>query len=154
MWWYSSLISNVKDMERICAVSSAPSVSARRLLLRWSYSWPGGRSLPKYHLLLWLKQRWEKIKINVPPLGKKNKTHHSLWLLITHLSLNVMDWFHTSLILWKAVGGCPYHDPEDAGNLQLDWLEVQLKMYRNKNMQVSSILFLHTTPPSVSDRFG
>jgi len=34
------------------------------------------------------------------------------------------------------VNGCPYRDREDAGNLELDWLEVQLKMYRDRNMQV------------------
>lgn len=35
----------------------------------------------------------------------------------------------------SAVGGCGLHDPEDPGNLQLDWLEVQIKTYRNRNMQ-------------------
>ena len=34
------------------------------------------------------------------------------------------------------MNGCPYRDREDAGNLELDWLEVQLKMYRDRNMQV------------------
>jgi len=34
------------------------------------------------------------------------------------------------------VNGCPYHDRKDAGNLELDWLEVQLKMYRDRSMQV------------------
>lgn len=34
------------------------------------------------------------------------------------------------------MNGCPYRDRKDAGNLELDWLEVQLKMYRDRNMQV------------------
>ena len=35
-----------------------------------------------------------------------------------------------------AVGGCDPKDPEDPGNLQLDWLEVQLTMFRRRGMQV------------------
>ncbi|KAF7971117.1 hypothetical protein HWV62_22052 [Athelia sp. TMB] len=35
-----------------------------------------------------------------------------------------------------AVGGCEFTDPEDAGNLQLDWLEVQLETFRKRKMQV------------------
>lgn len=35
-----------------------------------------------------------------------------------------------------AVGGCEPTDPEDPGNLQLDWLEVQLSMFRSRGMQV------------------
>lgn len=34
------------------------------------------------------------------------------------------------------VGGCPYGDPDDPGNLELDWLEVQLKEYMDRGMQV------------------
>ncbi|KAJ3569344.1 hypothetical protein NP233_g5113 [Leucocoprinus birnbaumii] len=48
------------------------------------------------------------------------------------ISLNSMYFYDSN----KAVNGCPYLDREDAGNLQLDWLEVQLKMYRDRNMQV------------------
>ncbi len=35
-----------------------------------------------------------------------------------------------------AVGGCEYREPDDPGNLQFDWLEVQLKMYRKRGVQV------------------
>ena len=35
-----------------------------------------------------------------------------------------------------AVGGCEYREPDDPGNLQFDWLEVQLKMFRQREMQV------------------
>ncbi|KAG6897450.1 hypothetical protein C0992_001450 [Termitomyces sp. T32_za158] len=35
-----------------------------------------------------------------------------------------------------AVDGCNFHDQDDPGNLQIDWLEVQLKMYRERDMQV------------------
>ena len=34
--------------------------------------------------------------------------------------------------------GCEYGKAEDPGNLQFDWLEVQLNMYRERGMQVSS----------------
>ncbi|KIM90809.1 hypothetical protein PILCRDRAFT_811290 [Piloderma croceum F 1598] len=36
----------------------------------------------------------------------------------------------------KAVGGCEYKDPYDAGNLEFDWLEVQLNTFRSRNMKV------------------
>lgn len=37
---------------------------------------------------------------------------------------------------YLAVGGCLYTDPSDPGNLQFDWLEVQLKVFRDRNMKV------------------
>jgi hypothetical protein len=39
-----------------------------------------------------------------------------------------------------AINGCPYKEPNDPGNLQFDWLEVQLNMYRKRGMQVRSSL--------------
>lgn len=40
--------------------------------------------------------------------------------------------------LWQiAVGGCEYTDPNDAGNLEFDWLEVQLKTFRSRGVKVS-----------------
>lgn len=38
-----------------------------------------------------------------------------------------------------AVDGCDFHNEDDPGNLQFDWLEVQLKMYRERDMQVSDV---------------
>jgi len=35
-----------------------------------------------------------------------------------------------------AITGCVYKEPNDPGNLQFDWLEVQLDMYRRRGMQV------------------
>ena len=35
-----------------------------------------------------------------------------------------------------AVGGCARTEPQDPGNLELDWLEVQLQMFRDRGMQV------------------
>jgi len=35
------------------------------------------------------------------------------------------------------VSGCVYTARDDPGNLQLDWLEVQLKMYRERGIQVT-----------------
>ena len=35
-----------------------------------------------------------------------------------------------------AVGGCEYKDGTDPGNLQFDWLDVQLGLFRERKMQV------------------
>ncbi|KAF8218705.1 endopolyphosphatase [Tricholoma matsutake] len=51
---------------------------------------------------------------------------------VAAVSLNTMYFYDSN----KAVGGCGYKDPEDPGNLQFDWLEVQLKIYRGRGMQV------------------
>lgn len=41
-----------------------------------------------------------------------------------------------------AVSGCPYKERNDPGNLELDWLEVQLEMYRKRGMQVITTVFV------------
>ncbi|KAF8655288.1 hypothetical protein AX16_003187 [Volvariella volvacea WC 439] len=51
---------------------------------------------------------------------------------IAVIALNTMYFYDSN----KAVGGCPYKEPEDPGNLQLDWLDVQLKMYRERGLHV------------------
>ncbi|KDQ64518.1 hypothetical protein JAAARDRAFT_28155 [Jaapia argillacea MUCL 33604] len=48
------------------------------------------------------------------------------------IALNTMYFYDSN----KAVGGCEYKEPQDPGNLQFDWLEVQLEMYRDRDMQV------------------
>ncbi|THG95806.1 hypothetical protein EW026_g5912 [Hermanssonia centrifuga] len=48
------------------------------------------------------------------------------------ISLNTMYFFDSN----TAVGGCEVKDPEDPGNLQYDWLEVQLATFRSRGMQV------------------
>jgi len=48
------------------------------------------------------------------------------------ISLNTMYFYDSN----KAISGCPYNEPNDPGNLQFDWLEVQLNMYRSRGMQV------------------
>ncbi|KAF7355326.1 RFX-type winged-helix domain-containing protein [Mycena sanguinolenta] len=48
------------------------------------------------------------------------------------ISLNTMYFYDSN----KAVGGCAFKDREDAGNLEFDWLEVQLKGFRARGMQV------------------
>lgn len=51
-------------------------------------------------------------------------------------------WIRTSdLVRSIAVGGCEYKDPGDAGNLEFDWLEVQLEMFRSRDMKVSAFWF-------------
>ncbi|KAF8812426.1 hypothetical protein BYT27DRAFT_6418082 [Phlegmacium glaucopus] len=48
------------------------------------------------------------------------------------ISLNTMYFYDSN----KVITGCPYKEPNDPGNLQLDWLEVQLNMYRKRGIQV------------------
>ncbi|KAJ7368315.1 Metallo-dependent phosphatase-like protein, partial [Mycena albidolilacea] len=48
------------------------------------------------------------------------------------ISLNTMYFYDSN----KAVGGCAFKDRDDAGNLEFDWLEVQLKGFRARGMQV------------------
>ncbi|GJE84018.1 endopolyphosphatase [Phanerochaete sordida] len=47
------------------------------------------------------------------------------------ISLNTMYLFDSN----KAVGGCEVKDRDDPGNLQLDWMEVQLQAFRARGMQ-------------------
>lgn len=51
--------------------------------------------------------------------------------LILSLTFDVKTYSH-----WLVVAGCPFKEPNDPGNLQFDWLEVQLEEYRNRGMQV------------------
>ncbi|KAL1946769.1 hypothetical protein VTO73DRAFT_14873 [Trametes versicolor] len=48
------------------------------------------------------------------------------------ISLNTMYFYDSN----TAVGGCARSEPQDPGNLQLDWLDVQLQMFRERGMQV------------------
>ncbi|KAK7695800.1 hypothetical protein QCA50_000438 [Cerrena zonata] len=65
---------------------------------------------------------------------------------VAAISLNTL-YFYTSN---KAVGGCDAKDPEDPGNLQYDWLEVQLQTFRSRGMQVWMIGHV---PPSASNYY-
>lgn len=38
------------------------------------------------------------------------------------------------------MGGCEYTERDDPGNLQFDWLEVQLDRYRDRGLQVRAVL--------------
>ncbi|KAF9055285.1 hypothetical protein BDZ89DRAFT_13863 [Hymenopellis radicata] len=51
---------------------------------------------------------------------------------VAAISLNTMYFYDSN----KAVGGCNSREGNDPGNLQFDWLEVQLKTYRSRNMLV------------------
>ncbi|CAE6454211.1 unnamed protein product [Rhizoctonia solani] len=48
------------------------------------------------------------------------------------ISLNTLYWFDSN----QAVDGCPKKS-NDPGTLELDWLEIQLKLYRSRKMQAS-----------------
>ncbi|KIK68138.1 hypothetical protein GYMLUDRAFT_81588 [Collybiopsis luxurians FD-317 M1] len=62
------------------------------------------------------------------------------------ISLNTLYFYDSN----KAVGGCMLNEPEDPGNLQFDWLEVQLKSFRDRGMQV---WLTGHVPPSSSNYF-
>lgn len=55
-----------------------------------------------------------------------------------------------------AVGGCEYTQPNDPGNLQLDWLDVQLGIFRDRGVSVSGVYMASKSRPPVpdSDRTG
>jgi hypothetical protein len=50
----------------------------------------------------------------------------------------------------EAVGGCELHVENDPGNLQFDWLDVQLRRFRDKGMQV---ILLGHVPPTPGNYF-
>jgi hypothetical protein len=52
------------------------------------------------------------------------------------------------------VGGCEYKDPEDPGNLEFDWLEVQLKAFRERGIQVWLTIYLANATFNNSYRSG
>lgn len=60
-----------------------------------------------------------------------------------------------NVLIHVVVGGCIFTDPEDPGNLQFDWLEVQLKMYRNRNMQVCGpVMPINVSEIDAHDKLG
>ncbi|KAF9646747.1 hypothetical protein BDM02DRAFT_3156429 [Thelephora ganbajun] len=58
------------------------------------------------------------------------------------ISLNTMYFYDSN----KAVGGCEYTQPNDPGNLQLDWLGVQLGIFRDKGISVWLMGHIPPTP--------
>ncbi|CAK5264673.1 unnamed protein product [Mycena citricolor] len=60
------------------------------------------------------------------------------------VSLNTMYFYHSN----KAVSGCSFKERDDAGNLEFDWLEVQLKGFRARGMQV---WLTGHVPPSIDN---
>ncbi|PPQ94043.1 hypothetical protein CVT25_009891 [Psilocybe cyanescens] len=81
-------------------------------------------------------------------LGSRSQQHHKQFRFVFQrgayyavevipdavavISLNTMYFYDSN----KVVSGCTYTEPDDPGNLQIDWLEVQLQMYRDRGMQV------------------
>ncbi|TFK21831.1 endopolyphosphatase [Coprinopsis marcescibilis] len=62
------------------------------------------------------------------------------------ISLNTMYFYDSN----KVVNGCPFREPDDPGNLQLDWLEVQLKEFLDRGMQT---YIIGHVPPSPGNYF-
>jgi len=58
------------------------------------------------------------------------------------ISLNTIYFYDSN----KAVGGCEYTQPNDPGNLQLDWLDVQLGVFRDKGIKVWLMGHVPPTP--------
>ncbi|KAG0698681.1 Metallo-dependent phosphatase-like protein [Suillus ampliporus] len=51
---------------------------------------------------------------------------------VAAISLNTLYFYKKN----HAVGGCDFTDPNDPGNIHLDWLEEQLEAFRSRQMQV------------------
>lgn len=51
---------------------------------------------------------------------------------VAAISVNTLYFYKKN----HAVGGCDYADPNDPGNIHLDWLEEQLESFRSRQMQV------------------
>ncbi|OAX42027.1 hypothetical protein K503DRAFT_414558 [Rhizopogon vinicolor AM-OR11-026] len=51
---------------------------------------------------------------------------------VAAISLNTLYFYKKN----HAVGGCNFNDPDDPGNIHLDWLEEQLESFRSRQMQV------------------
>ncbi|KAG1735733.1 Metallo-dependent phosphatase-like protein [Suillus paluster] len=51
---------------------------------------------------------------------------------VAAISLNTLYFYKKN----QAVGGCDFTDPNDPGNIHLDWLEEQLEAFRSRQMQV------------------
>ncbi|TFK75900.1 endopolyphosphatase [Pluteus cervinus] len=64
------------------------------------------------------------------------------------IALNTMYFYDSN----KAVGGCLFKEPDDPGNLQFDWLGVQLKSYRNRGLHIDNQKLGHV-PPSPGNYF-
>ncbi|KAH6917815.1 endopolyphosphatase [Coprinopsis sp. MPI-PUGE-AT-0042] len=62
------------------------------------------------------------------------------------ISLNTMYFYDSN----KAVNGCPWKEPSDPGNLQLDWLEVQLREFHRRGMLT---YIIGHVPPSPGNYF-
>ncbi|KAG2056419.1 hypothetical protein BDR06DRAFT_970153 [Suillus hirtellus] len=65
----------------------------------------------------------------------RNGAYYALEVIpdaLAAISLNTMYFYHNN----KAVRGCLVGDASDPGNLQFDWLEEQLEMFRARQMQV------------------
>jgi hypothetical protein len=61
---------------------------------------------------------------------------------MTPIKVNSDDITHFFVFMcFAVVSGCPYKDRNDPGNLQFDWLEVQLDMYRKEGLQVRMLTF-------------
>lgn len=50
------------------------------------------------------------------------------------------------------MGGCEYKQHNDPGNLQLDWLDVQLGVFRDKGIKVSAAHPLSKSQPPVPNQ--
>jgi len=98
----------IQHLETFHSLSISTGFSTRRILCIWSHSRWSGCYQFEYNVLLWFQPRW----------------------------VLVLTFVHSGSDCLSAVSGCPYKKRDDPGNLQFDWLDVQLKMFRKKGMQV------------------
>ncbi|THH14677.1 hypothetical protein EW146_g5681 [Bondarzewia mesenterica] len=93
-----------------------PSLGPNNIISQYSSLWKAFVPFPSYQVF----QRGAYFSVEVIPNA------------VAAISLNTMYFYDSN----KAVGGCEYNDPNDPGNLQFDWLEVQLELFRERGMQV------------------
>ena len=94
---------------------------------------PGTRSPPSHHSFITARPA------RVRPLsahGFRSVAHRTLVCCFGFIAKRQCSVGFAVFAMSAAVGGCEYGDKEDPGNLELDWLEVQLERYRERNMQV------------------
>ena len=100
----------LRNLARVHPLFAVPGLPARRVLCIRGHPRPRGRHQPEHIVLVRLEQ------------GSVRRP--------------IRKWSADFSCTMTAVGGCVPHVEDDAGNLEFDWLEVQLDRFRDRGMQV------------------
>ncbi|CDO76280.1 hypothetical protein BN946_scf184470.g38 [Trametes cinnabarina] len=108
-----------KKMEHVFVrrgIPVVPSIGPNSITAEFTSIWRAFVPFPSYQVF----QRGGYFSVEVIPDA------------VAVISLNTMYFYDSN----TAVGGCARTLPQDPGNLQLDWLEVQLQLFRERGIQV------------------